>query len=47
MSVIFIILPLAIILAGVAVFGFCAAVRRGQFDDLDTPPWRAIFDDDK
>ena len=47
MSVIFIILPLAILLAGVAVLSFCSAVRRGQFDDLDTPPWRAIFEDDR
>lgn len=46
MSVIFIILPLAIVLAGVAITGFCFSVRHGQFDDLDTPPWRAIFDDD-
>ncbi len=47
MGVIFIMLPLAIVLAGVAIFGFCYAVRRGQFDDLETPPWRAMFDDDK
>lgn len=47
MSVVFIILPLALLLAGVAVLGFCTAVRRGQFDDLETPPWRAIFDDER
>jgi len=46
MSVIFIILPLAIVLAGVFVVGFCLSARHGQFDDLDTPPWRAIFEDD-
>jgi cbb3-type cytochrome oxidase maturation protein len=46
MGVIFIVLPLAILLAGVAVGAFLLAVRTGQMDDLDTPPWRAIFNDD-
>ena len=46
MSVILIMLPLALILAGVFVYGFIRAVRSGQYDDLDTPPIRAVFDDD-
>lgn len=46
MSVLFIILPLAIVMAGVALAAFFLSVRKGQFDDLDTPPHRAIFDDD-
>lgn len=44
---IFIILPLAIVMAGVAVTAFLLAARRGQFDDLDTPQLRALFDDDR
>lgn len=47
MSVIYIVLPLAILLAGGFVLGFMWAVRRGQFDDLTTPPMRAMFDDDE
>jgi len=46
MSVIFIALPIALLLAAGAVVGFIWAVRGGQFDDLDTPPIRIIFDDD-
>jgi cbb3-type cytochrome oxidase maturation protein len=46
MSVIFIVLPLAIIMAGIAMAAFFWAVRRGEFDDLDTPPYRAIFEDE-
>jgi cbb3-type cytochrome oxidase maturation protein len=46
MSVIYILLPLAIVMAGIALAAFFVAVRRGQFDDLDTPPLRALFDDD-
>ena len=46
MSVIFIVLPLAIVMAALALAAFFWAVHRGQFDDLDTPPHRALFDDD-
>jgi cbb3-type cytochrome oxidase maturation protein len=45
MDVIFIVLPLAIGMAGVALTAFYWAVRRGQFDDLDTPPCRILFED--
>lgn len=47
MSVILIMLPLALILAGIFVYGFIRSVRGGQYDDLDTPPIRAVFDDDE
>lgn len=46
MSVIYILLPVAAVLAAVAVAGFIWAVRRGQFDDLDTPAVRMLHDDE-
>jgi cbb3-type cytochrome oxidase maturation protein len=46
MSVIYIVLPAAIVLAGVALAAFFWAVHRGQFDDLDTPAHRMLLDDD-
>jgi len=45
MSVLFIVLPLALIIAGVGVWACMASARRGQFDDLDTPPLRILTDD--
>ena len=45
MQVLFIVVPLAMVMAGLALGAFFVAVRRGQFDDLDTPRYRAIFDD--
>ena len=45
MSVMFLILPLALIVVFIAVAGFVWAARRGQFDDLDTPAMRALHDD--
>ena len=46
MSVIFILIPLALVLAGLAFAAFLWAAKRGQFDDLDSPAYRAMFDDD-
>jgi cbb3-type cytochrome oxidase maturation protein len=46
-SVIFLVLPLALIVVAAAVFAFVWATRRGQFDDLDTPALRMLHDDDE
>jgi len=46
MSVILIMIPGAMILAGLGVWAFIVAAKRGQFDDLDTPAIRAVVDDD-
>jgi cbb3-type cytochrome oxidase maturation protein len=44
MSIIYILLPLALLLS----FGFLAAfiwsVKDGQFDELDSPSYRLLFD---
>ncbi|MEN0021368.1 MAG: cbb3-type cytochrome oxidase assembly protein CcoS [Planctomycetota bacterium] len=47
MEVLLIMLPLALLLAGAFVWAFVRAVRSGQYDDLDSPPIRAVFDDEK
>ena len=46
MSIISIVVPLALLIATTAVIGFAWASRQGQFDDLETPAHRALFDDD-
>ena len=45
MSVLYIVLPLALLVVGIAVAAFVWATRRGQFDDLDTPAVRMLHDD--
>ncbi|MFA6165517.1 MAG: cbb3-type cytochrome oxidase assembly protein CcoS [Gemmatimonadaceae bacterium] len=45
MSVMYLILPLALLVVFIAVLGFVWAARRGQFDDLDTPAMRALHDE--
>ena len=46
MSVIYIVLPLAVVLAAVGLGAFIWSARRGQFDDLETPAVRMLHDDD-
>lgn len=46
MSVIYILLPLALVIVAGAVIAFVWAARRGQFDDLETPAMRVVLEDD-
>jgi cbb3-type cytochrome oxidase maturation protein len=45
MSVLYLVVPLALLIAGTAVLAFAWTVRSGQLDDVDTPPRRILFDD--
>lgn len=45
MSVLYIAVPVAIALGAAALAAFAWTLRSGQLDDLETPPFRAIFDD--
>lgn len=47
MSILYIMLPGALLLAAGAVWMFIRAVREGQYDDLDTPAHRMLTDDDR
>jgi cbb3-type cytochrome oxidase maturation protein len=46
MNALYVVLPLALVVAGCAVAAFIWTVRSGQLDDVDTPPRRILFDDD-
>lgn len=46
MSILFALIPLAMVLLAFAVWAFFWAVRSGQFDDLDTPAVRILLDDE-
>jgi cbb3-type cytochrome oxidase maturation protein len=45
MSVLFVVLPLATLLSGIAAVAFLWATRSGQFDDLATPAVRLLCDE--
>lgn len=45
MIALYLVLPLALLVATGAVVAFVWTVRSGQLDDVDTPPRRILFDD--
>ena len=47
MSILYLVLPLALVLVAAAVLAFSWAARRGQFDDMETPALRMLHDDDQ
>jgi len=47
MSVLYLLIPLALVLLALSVWAFFWAVRRGQFDDLDSPALQILLDDDR
>lgn len=46
MEILYLLIPLALVLLGVAVWAFMWAVRSGQFEDLEGPAHRILMDDD-
>jgi cbb3-type cytochrome oxidase maturation protein len=46
MSAIYILIPIAVVLVGIAIWVFFWAVDSGQYDDLDGPAHSILFDDE-
>lgn len=47
MEMIWIMLPLSILLGTVFLALFILTLKSGQYDDLDTPAYRVLLEDDK
>lgn len=47
MNILYLLIPIAIILAGLAIWGFFWSVNSGQYDDLDSPAHSILYDDDE
>ncbi len=45
MTILYVIIPIAIILTSFFVFTFIWAVKKEQFDDLETPAHKILIDD--
>lgn len=45
MSILLLLVPLSLLLLALAIGAFAWAVKRGQFDDLDTPALDILVDD--
>jgi cbb3-type cytochrome oxidase maturation protein len=46
MSIIFVLIPVSLVLVGFGLWAFFWAVRSGQFDELDSPAWDILVDDE-
>lgn len=46
MNILYLLIPLGLLLLGIAVAIFFWAVGSGQFDDLDSPGMSILMDDD-
>ena len=51
MSMLYVLIPLAVLLLGLAVWALVWAlvwaIRTGQFDDLESHAWSVVLDDDQ
>ena len=46
MSIIYVLVPLGLVLVGFGLWAFFWAAGDGQFDDLDSPGWSVLSDDE-
>lgn len=46
MDILFVAIPIALLVAGIFIAAFLWGVRSGQWDDLDTPAVRMLFEED-
>ena len=46
MTILYLLIPLGLMLVVIAVWAFFWAVSSGQFDDLSSPAWSVVMDDD-
>jgi cbb3-type cytochrome oxidase maturation protein len=47
MNILFLLIPLGLAMLALALWAFFWAVRKGQFDDLDSPGVQLLLDDDR
>lgn len=45
MTILFLLVPLALLLGFLFLLGFLLAARSGQLSDLETPAYRALIDE--
>lgn len=46
MEILYLLIPLAVVVLGVAIWAFLWAIKSGQYEDLEGPAYRILMDDD-
>ena len=47
MTMLYVLIPLAMVLLADAIWALLWAIKSGQFDDLDSQGWSVVLDDDQ
>ena len=47
MSMLYVLIPLAVVLLAFAIWALIWAIKSGQFDDLESHGWSVVLDDDQ
>jgi cbb3-type cytochrome oxidase maturation protein len=47
MEVVFVLVPISLVIIGVALWAFVWSVRNDQFEDLDKEAYAILFDEDE
>ncbi|WP_286237700.1 cbb3-type cytochrome oxidase assembly protein CcoS [Neptuniibacter halophilus] len=47
MDIIFLLIPIAIVLAGCGIWAFFWSVNTGQYEDLESPAHSILYEDDE
>lgn len=46
MKILYILIPISVVVLGIAIWALIWALRSGQYDDLEGPAHRILMDDD-
>jgi len=47
MSILYVLIPLAVVLLAIAIWALLWAIKNGQFEDLESHGWSVVLDDDQ
>ena len=46
MEILYLLIPISLVIVALAIAVFFWAVKSGQYDDLEGPAWRILYDDE-
>ncbi len=46
MEILYLLIPIGVVIIGIAIWAFMWAVKSGQFEDMEGPAYRILMDDD-
>lgn len=47
MDILYLLIPVSLVFLALAITGLIWSIKRGQYDDLDSPAHKILFEDDE